>query len=259
MQNQFRYPKRFKLFKSWLSILLIGIFIFMLVGCDTDQTVTPPIRHTLGISELNLTDLTLEPGDTTTIAATFDYSGDETNLTFGWEASSGEIIGDGPSVTYLAPNTPGTHTIILQLTDGFAMAEHSATVEVLAPQSLFIDSDVYWTGEGETLVLRYQINVTQILHQPIILRYDIVQDEARVGAFLSIDANGVLLVEEEAIGEVDPAEGISITGEADLSRIITGLGTYEITLTLVVVNPVERGWLLQKAALLGAEGSAVRL
>jgi hypothetical protein len=247
------------LFKSWISLLPIGIFIFMLIGCDTDPTVPPPIHHTLGISELDLTDLTLEPGDTTTIIATFDYSGDEADLIFGWAASSGAIVGDGPSVTYLAPNASGTHTITLQLTDGFAMAEHSATVEVLAQQSLFIDSDVYWIGEDGTLVLRYQVNVTQILHQPIILRYDIVQEEARAGAFLSIDVNSVLLVEEEAIGEVDPAEAISITGEVDLSRIITGLGAYEITLTLVVVNPVERGWLLQKAALLGAEGSAVRL
>lgn len=259
MHNRFRPPKRSKLLKSWISLLPVGIFILMLIGCDTDQTVAPPIRHTIGIGELNLTDPTLELGATTTITATFDYSGDEADLIFGWEASSGEIVGAGSSVTYVAPHAPGRHTITLQLTDGFAMAEHSVTVKVLVPQSLLIDSAVYWTGEGETLVLRYQVNVTQILHQPIILRYDIVQDEARTGAFLSIDANGVLLVEEEALGEVDPAEGISIIGEVDLSRIITGLGAYEITLTLVVVNPVERGWLLQKAALLGAEGSAVRL
>ena len=259
MQNRFRPPKRSKLFKTWISLLPIGIFIVILIGCDTDQTVTPPIRHTLRISALNLTDLTIESGDTTTIAVTFDYSGDEADLIFGWEASSGTIVGNGSSVTYLAPNVPGTYTITLQLTDGFAMAEHSATVEVLAAQSFLIDSDVYWTGEGETLVLRYQVNVTRILHQPVILRYDIVQDKARTGAFLGIDVNGISLVEEEAIGEVDPAEGISITGEGDLSRIITGLGTYEIALTLVAVNPVERGWLLGEAALLRAEGSAVRL
>ncbi len=259
MQNRFRSPNRSKLFKTWISLLLIGIFIVVLIGCDTDQTVTPPIRHTLGISELNLTDLTLEPGDTTTIMVAFDYSGDEADLIFGWETSSGAIVGNGSSVTFLAPDAPGTHTITLQLTDGFAVAEHSATVKVLAAQLFLIDSDVYWTGEGETLILRYQVNVTRILHQPVILRYDIIQDKARTGAFLGIDVNGVSLVEEEAIGEVDPAEGISITGEVDLSSIITDLGTYEITLTLVVVNSVERGWLLEEAVLLRAEGSAVRL
>ena len=231
----------------------------MLIGCDTDQIVTPPIRHTVGISKLHLTDLTVEPGGTTTITATFDYSGDKADLIFGWDASGGEIVGEASSVAYVAPDTPGIHTITLQLTDGFAMAEHTVTVEVISPQSLLVDSDAYWTGDGETLVLRYQVDVTQIIHQPVILRYDIVQDEAKTGAFLNVDVNEVLLAEEEAVGEVDPAEGISIIGEVDASKIITGLGTYEITLTLVVVHPVERGWLLRKAELIGTAGSAVRL
>ena len=162
-------------------------------------------------------------------------------------------------MTYVASDTPGTHTITLELTDGFAMAEHAITVEIFAQQSLLIDADTYWGGQGETLVLKYQINVTRILHQPVILQYDIVQDEARTGAFLSVYVNGVLLVEEAAIGEVGPPERIVITGETDVSEIITGPGTYDITLTLVVVNAIEHGWLLQKAALVGAEGSAVRL
>lgn len=108
----------------------------MLIGCDTDQTVTPPIRHTVEISELHLTDPTVEPGGTTTITATFDYSGDKAELIFGWDASGGEIVGEASSVVYVAPNTPGIHTITLQLTDGFAMAEHTVTVEVISPQSL---------------------------------------------------------------------------------------------------------------------------
>ena len=258
-QNRLRLLMRYDLFKSWTWLLPICIVVLILIGCDTDQTVTPPIRHTVGISELHLTNRTLEQGGTTTITATFDYSGDNADLIFGWKASSGQIIGDASSVTYVAPDTPGRHTITLQLTDGFAMAEGSVTVEVHALQSLLVDSDIYWASNVETLVLRYQVNVTQIIHQPVMLRYDIVQDEAKTGAFLNVDVNGVLLVEEEAVGEVDPVEGISIIGEVDMSKIITGLGTYELTLTLVVVNPVERGWLLRRAELIGAEGSAVRL
>ena len=258
-QNRLRSLKRFKLFKSWIRLFPICILILILVGCDTDQTLTPPIRHTVGISGLSLTNQTLEAGGTTTITATFDYSGDEADLIFRWEASSGQIVGEASSVTYVASDTPGPHTITLQLTDGFAMAEHAITVEVLAQQSLLIDADTYWAGQGETLVLKYQVNVTQILHQPVILQYEIVQDEAKTGAFLNVDVNGVLLVEEEAIGEVDPPERIVITGEVDVSGIVTGQGPYQVTLTLIVVNAVERGWLLQKAALIGAEGSAVRL
>ncbi len=233
--------------------------MLILTGCDTDSTLTPPIRHTVEISGLNLPNQMLEAGGTTTITATFDYSGDEADLIFRWEASSGQIIGEGSSATYVASDTLGTHTITLQLTDGFAMAEHAITVEVLAQQSLLIDADTYWVGQGETLVLRYQVNVTQVLHQPVILQYEIVQDEARTGAFLNVDVNGVLLVEEEAIGEVDPREGSLITGKVDASGIITEQGAYEVTLTLIVINSVERGWLLQKVELLGAEGAAVQL
>ena len=201
----------------------------------------------------------LEAGGTTTITATFDYSGEEADLIFRWEASSGQIIGEGASVTYVASDTAGAHTITLQLTDGFAMAEHAITVEVLVQQSLLIAADTYWAGQGEMLVLKYQVSVKQVLHQPVVLQYEIVQDEARTGAFLNVDVNGVLLVEEEAIGEVDPRERILITGKVDVSGIITGQGAYEVTLTLIVINSVERGWLLQKVDLLGAEGAAVQL
>ena len=257
--NRLNPPKYFKAFKSWIWLVPACTLILILIGCDTDPTLTSPIRHTVEISELNLTNQTLEAGSTTTITAMFDYSGDEADLIFRWEASSGQIIGEASSVTYIASDTPGTHTIMLQLTDGFTVAEHAITVEVLAQQSLLIDTDTYWVGQGETLVLKYQINVTQILHQPVILQYDIVQEEARTGAFLNVDVNGVLLVEEEAIGEVDPPERIVIMREVDVSEIIIGQGPYELTLTLAVVNAVERGWLLQKAVLIGAEGSAIRL
>ena len=257
-QSQLKSPKRFKPFTSWIRLFPIYLLILILIGCDTDQTLAPPIRHTVEISELNPTNQTLEAGGTATITATFDYSGDEADLIFRWEASSGQIIGETSTVTYVASDTPGTHTITLELTDGFAMTEHAITVEVLPLQSLLIGSDTHWAGQGESLVLKYQVNVTQVLHQPVILQYDIIQDEAKTGAFLSVYINGVLLVEEAAIGEVDPPERIVITGETDVSEIITGPGTYDITLTLVVVNAVERAWLLQKAALFGVEGSAVR-
>ncbi len=216
-------------------------------------------QHTLEISELNLTNQTLSTGGTTTVTATFDYSGDEADLIFTWEASSGQIVGNASSGTYIASDAAGMHTITLTLTDGFEVEERSITVEVVAPQSLSIDSDTYWAGQGETLVLKYQVSITQILRQPVTLRYTILQDEAKTGAFLSVEVNGTLLVEEEAIGEVQPVERIVIAGEVDLSGIITGPGTYEVTLTLAIVNAIERGWLLQNAELIGAEGSAVRL
>ena len=259
IKDRLKSLKHFELFRSWIWILSIHLLILLLIGCDTDPTLSSPIRHTVEISELNLTDQTLEAGGTATITATFDYSGDEADLIFRWQTSSGQIIGGASSVTYVAADTPGTHTITLQLTDGFAVAEHAITIEVLAQQSLLIDADTYWAGQGETLVLKYEVDVTQILHQPVILQYIIIQDEARAGAFLNVDVGGVLLVEEEAIGEVNPRNRVIITGEVDVSRIVTEQGRYEVVLALVVVNAIEHGWLLQRVALFGAEGSAVRL
>ncbi len=259
LPHRVQSQNRFKPFKGWIWLFPICVFTLMLIGCGGDEILTAPIRHTVEISELVPTSQTLDPGATTTVAVTFNYSGDEADLIFRWEASSGQIIGSTSSVTYVASDVPGAHTITLELTDGFAVAEESVTVEVIALQPLLIDSDTYWVGQGERLVLKYQVSVVRILHQPVLLRYSILQDEAEVGAFLSLEVNGNLLVREAAIGEVQPIESGPIVGEVDVSGIITGPATYEITVTLFVLNPVERGWLLQKAEVIGVEGSSVRL
>ena len=91
----------------------------MVIGCSGDEILTPPMRHTVEISELSLGNRTLDPGGTTTVTATFGYSGDTADLIFRWEASSGQIVGEAPSVTYVASDVPGMHTITLELTDGF--------------------------------------------------------------------------------------------------------------------------------------------
>ena len=252
--------KRFKPFKSWIGLLSICISVLMLIGCSSDDTLTAPMQHTIEISELYLTDLLLDPGETTTVIATFDYSGDEADLIFRWATDSGQIVGDGSTVTYIASNTPGSDTIRLELTDGFANAELSIMVEIVALESLLVDSDTYWAVQDEkTPLLKYRVSVTRILQQPVTLRYDILQDKAKTGGFLSLEVDGIVLVDEEAIGEAHPAEGVVITGQINVSRIITGPGVYEIVLTLAVANPIERGWLLQMTELIGAAGSAVRL
>ena len=258
-RNRLKPLKGFKPFKSWLRLFPLCLIVLILIGCGDYEDPIGPVWNTIEINELSVTNQKLALGDTTTVSTTFDYSGDPADLIFRWAASGGQIVGTTSSVTYIALDAPGTHTITLRLTDGLQVAERSILVEVVPAQSLSIDFDTYWTGHNETLVLKYQVNVTQLLRQTVTLRYNILQDAARTGAFLNVEVNGVLLVEEEAIGEVRPVERPVITGRVDVSRIITGPGRYEVTLILAVVNVVERGWLLQKAELIGAEGSAVRL
>lgn len=108
----------------------------MLIGCGSDNKLAAATEHTVEISELYPTDETLDPGGTTTVTAIFDYSGAEADLIFNWTTDSGDIFGDGSVVTYIAPDTPGTDTIRLELTDGFATAEQSIMVEVVTLEPL---------------------------------------------------------------------------------------------------------------------------
>ncbi len=258
LRNRLKPLKGNEPFNGWPRLAPIFISVLILIGCGDDENPIRPMRHIIEINELNITSQMLNTGSTATVAALFDYSGDKADLIYTWEANGGRIVGGMASVTYLAPDAPGVYTITLELTDGFEVDQGSITVEVVVLQSLRIDSNTYWSGEDETPVLKYQVNVTQLLRPAVTLRYEILQDGAKTGAFLSIGVNGNLFVEEEAIGEVRPVEKPVITGGVDVSRIITGPGAYDLTLTLAVVNAVERGWLLQKAELIGVEGSAVR-
>lgn len=228
----------------------------VLIGCGDPENPINPTQHTLEINELSITSQTLEAGDTATITATVNYSGLEADLIYTWKATSGKISGDTASVTYLAPDTPGTYTITLEATDGFVVDQKSITVEVTATHSLSVGSNTYWEGKDFTQTLKYQVNVTQIF-RPVKLRYEILQDQAQTGAFLSIRVNDTQLVDEAAIGSVQPAERPLIQGEVDASAVITAPGQYEVAFTLVVVKIVEHGWLLQSAKLVGAEGTAV--
>ena len=72
-----------------------------------------------------------------------DPDGDE--LTYQWTATDGKISGQGSTVTWTAPNTPGTYAITVKVTDGRGgeatmqqtidvMVNHPPTIESLAAQ-----------------------------------------------------------------------------------------------------------------------------
>ena len=237
---------------------LFCLLILILCGCGDDENPTQPIQNVLEIKELSITDQPLEVGNTATVTALINYSGDEVDLIYTWKATSGKIFGEASSVAYLAPDRPGTDTITLELTDGFVVEKHSIIVEVVETHSLSIDSRAYWQGEDFTQNLKYQVEVTQLFRPDVKLRYEILQDRAQTGAFLSIHINNTPLVEDMAIGSVRPAEKQIVQGEIDASEVVTTLGRYEIIFTLVVVQAVEQGWQLQDAKLIGAQGSAIR-
>lgn len=68
-------------------------------------------------------------GTTTIECVASDPDGDE--LSYTWSAERGNISGEGPIVTWVAPNTFGTYTITVTVTDGRGgEASESVSIEV---------------------------------------------------------------------------------------------------------------------------------
>ncbi|MYI95149.1 hypothetical protein F4083_12665 [Candidatus Poribacteria bacterium] len=103
------------------------------------------------------------------------------------------------------------------------------------------------------------MKVDEIFRENIKLRYEILQDTARAGAFLSITINSISVVQDRTIGAVQPNEPQMIGDEIDVSSVITAPGNYELSLTLEIVNVMEDAWLLRKLTLIGVEGTLTEI
>ena len=198
-------------------------------------------------------------GDTTTISATITYSGNTDVLVYRWSTTGGRISGEGASVVYIAPETEGSYTITLEVSDGTVTEKDELRITVKIGHAIVATPNRYWQGNSFTQSLSFRLNVQQILQNNLRLRYDILQDRARTGAFLSISIDGTAVVRNRAIGEVQPPEMIPIADEVDVSAVIREPGSYELTLTLEVVDVMEDAWLLRKLTLIGAEGTITEI
>lgn len=194
-------------------------------------------------------------GDTTTISATIVYSGDTGALVYRWSTTGGRITGEGSSVVYIAPDTEGSYTITLEVSDGTVTEKSDIRITVNLGPAIVATPNRYWQGNSFTQSLSFRLNVQRIIQNNLRLRYDILQDTARTGAFLSISIDGVSVVRNRAIGEVQPLEMIPFADEVDVSSVIREPGNYELTLTLEVVNVMADAWLLRKLTLIGATGT----
>ena len=79
---------------------------------------------------------------------------DEDELTYLWEAASGDISGQGSTVTWTAPDTPGTYAITVTVTDGRGgEVKTQLTIDVLVNhppviESLATEQCVIYLGES---------------------------------------------------------------------------------------------------------------
>ncbi len=238
---------------SYLQILCLMCAIGLISACDTSNLLS--IDEEMLDIDLESESQTLNIGDTTTIKATVNYSGDSAALVYEWQASAGRIVGSGENVVYVAPESAGTYTITLEVSGGIVTARADIRIEVHIGHAIVAMPNRYWQGNTFTQTLTYQLNVEELFRDNITLRYEILQDTARAGAFLTIALNGTPVIRNRAIGAVQPAEPLLIADDVDVSRILTAPGNYELSLTLEVVNVMEDAWLLRKLTLIGVEGT----
>ncbi|HEY55655.1 MAG TPA: PKD domain-containing protein [Dehalococcoidia bacterium] len=88
-------------------------------GVATEQiTINVAVTNQLPVIESLTAEWSyLKPASNTPITCDA-YDPDEDNLSYIWFASAGNIIGEGDTVTWVAPNAYGSYTIMVTATDG---------------------------------------------------------------------------------------------------------------------------------------------
>ena len=243
------------------NIIFIAFFLIIsmiLVGCgeDINDLLSP---ETLDVSSLKTSQTTVGVGDTTTVTASVTYSGDATVLMYTWTATGGKIRGNGSSVVYEAPSTPGVYSISVKVTDGAISSGKTIEIRVTqesATPSLIVDQNTYWSSEAVKDKLAYDVNVTKIDTGKVILHFEITQDQDDFDTFLSIDIDGNVVQPKMAIGAQLPSTGKFTARDVDVSNVIQVPGRYMINLYIEPGDRVQNGWLLNELKLAGVEGSS---
>lgn len=116
----------------WLPIgITIMMLCVLLSGCGgayvNDGSNQPPAEAQVYSVRVTPGSLTMQPGDSIAMSAFVDASGDISRVVT-WTANGGSVNANG---VYVAPNTPGTYTIIAT-SKGDPNVKAAATVTVLA-------------------------------------------------------------------------------------------------------------------------------
>jgi len=236
-------------------ILLITFALF--ISCGDDGQLYSPPKEYLEIEELKSNQTEIEYGETTTITAVVEYSGDESFLSYQWSVTAGNISGHGDSATYIAPDEPGTQTITITVTDEVVITQATVNIVIKPPaHQLIIGENTYWQATSLNDVLQYDVKVDRILRDKVELRYDITQNKEEAGAWLSITINGDFVLRDKKIGL--PATPKQTIERIDVSNVIKTPGLYTVEFSLSLPNLVKQAWLLNAANIIGVEGTSER-
>jgi hypothetical protein len=229
--------------------------LVVIFGCGEDF---PILTETLEISNLEAVQSSVGVGETTTVEASVDYSGDETVLMYTWTADAGIISGTGSRATYIAPGNPGTYSIDVTVTDGVISAGKTVDISVgeQAVDSLILDRDTHWPATAHKDKLAYDVRIKSITSGRVLLHYDITQDQDEFDAFLSIQIGQRTILEETAIGAEQPSTAKRTIDDIDVSNVITSPGRYMITFYIRPGDRVQNGWLMNEAKITGVQGTS---
>jgi hypothetical protein len=114
---------------KYLAVLMVLAVASLLIGgaCAANQL---PVISSLSLS----VESEINPGATAQISCTA-VDPDEDELTYTWTADGGNISGSGAHIYWVAPETLGTYTINVEVSDGDDIVTDQLTVTVLAPNT----------------------------------------------------------------------------------------------------------------------------
>lgn len=131
---------------------LVALILCTMLGSSCVQSNNSPVINKLQPQK----DTVTPSGSCIMVSVASDADGDI--LTYTWSATEGTFSGAGPVVTWKAPHTPGTYTIIVKVTDGRggkATRQLTMKVQVNQPpvvESLTAEPPVVKQGESTTIV-----------------------------------------------------------------------------------------------------------
>jgi len=111
---------RFQLHRWIISLAVLSIIIFPLGGCALFNH--PPVITSLKAER----EIVFSSGSCQIECVALDEDG--TELIYEWSASDGNIDANGPIATWTAPNSVGTYTITVEVSDGSGGRDTSSII-----------------------------------------------------------------------------------------------------------------------------------
>lgn len=116
---------------KWLASLIIMVITFLPIASCLPANQLPVIASLIANYEGEI-----NPADSCQIECVASDPDEKDELTYTWIAYGGTISGEGPTVTWVAPDTLGVCTIKVEVSDGRdGIATEQLNIQVFAPNN----------------------------------------------------------------------------------------------------------------------------